>query len=676
MNQSLWYCNKTLTQNGYEPVDLIESPRLWENGQKVQTTFGAGIIIDFDPLNDLYDVELDWRPLDQQIEDYEQEIKEKDRDSKNSMSKRIERNTQTLQTVEEEDETNYLSPATSFETSKHSSKQSLPGMEKSSSGKSLQETVIEHQPMSSTHDNEDDFLFVASDFDRKTESLDPAVDEITMLEGNGKARQKKINMVSHKPFSAELETKKAALRSRHRAKISGRNIFKYTIPKLPRMKDDKNRSKFSFWSTDSLKGTVDGFESVKAKSRQGLSTGERVSTPYGLGFVVEHRQKSNIVVVDMSGPWKARAYLQESNVARDSSGFFGNILRQFSTTADKTSSPKSKSKTELDVGVVVQTPFGQGLITRSLPFKKEPSSSGSRASMTNEVAIIAISLKSWTLRDGSHPKLYCTVDAAKDWKNKNSISTLSHNRENSLFNVIGTLGSIVSGTVESLIKIRVPREIEAPAIKTDIPKFERYYKDGAAVNTSYGDGVVCSFRSSDGFYTVNLMRCGKVFATAYLHDDSMSYRLAKGCVEGYPVLTKFGSGVLHSVNPTTGVHNVTVPSFRAYLYLQPDQVIKPLKAAVGEDVSTPYGEGKVIKYRLLDDIYEIKLSWSNSVLFATASTFDRIDDRMEDKGGFGMNWILQFFYSREDGKDEGPQRSRSNSFSMLSQSGVSAKSAR
>jgi hypothetical protein len=151
----------------------------------------------------------------------------------------------------------------------------------------------------------------------------------------------------------------------------------------------------------------------------------------------------------------------------------------------------------------------------------------------------------------------------------------------------------------------------------------------------------------------------------------MSYRLAKGCVEGYPVLTTFGSGVLHSVNPTTGVHNVTIPTYNAVLYLQPNQVIRPLKAAVGEDVSTPYGEGKVLKYRLFDDIYEIKLSWGNTMLYATAKTFDRIDDRMEDKGGFGMNWILQFFYSREDGKEEGPQRSRSNSFSMLSQSGVS-----
>jgi hypothetical protein len=655
----------------------------------VQTTFGVGTIIDFDPVNDLYDVELDWRPLDQQIKDaLEAESKQTDRDSSDetndSMPKLIERNTQTLQTVEEEDESNYLSPATSFDASKQSSKQSLHGMEKSGSGKSLPETVIEDQP-TVLSPAADDFVFDAAEFDLKAVSPSPTLDGTTSSNEtiNQQQREIKHDIASHIPSSintqvAEVVSKNASIKGRYRAKISGRNITKYSIPKLPKTKDDKNRSKFSFWSTNSLKITLDGHDAAKSKSKHFLTTGERVSTPYGLGFVVEHRKKTNIVVVDMSGSWKARAYLHESDVARDSSGFFGSILRQFSTTQGDKSPRKRSSKAELEVGLIVHTPFGEGIIARTRSLKKETQLKQSTPSLTprlstTDVSTIAISVKSWTLRDGSHPTLYCTPEAAKEWKDKKGVTTPGHNRESSLFSVIGTL---VSGTVESLKKIRVPREIEAPPIKQEAPKFERYYKDGAAVTTSYGDGMVCAFRVSDGFYTVKLMKCRKVFAIAFLQDDSMSYRLAKGCVEGYPVLTKFGSGVLHSVNPTTGVHNVTVPSYGAVLYLQPDQVIRPLKAAVGEDVSTPYGEGKVLKYRLTDDLYEIKLSWGGAVLYATASTFDRIDDRLEETGGFGMNWILQFFYSREDGKDSGPQRSRSNSFSMLSQSGVSVKSAR
>ena len=257
-----------------------------------------------------------------------------------------------------------------------------------------------------------------------------------------------------------------------------------------------------------------------------------------------------------------------------------------------------------------------------------------------------------------------------------------HKRENSyLYSVLGSLVSgtveAVSGTVESLKKITVPRVIETPISKIESRKYERYYKDGAAVTTAYGDGTVQSFRESDGFYVVSLLlKFGKksAFGNAYLREDSMSYRLARGCVEGYPVMTTFGSGVLQSVNPTTGVHNVIIQSFGAICYLQPDQVLRPMKAAVGEDVSTPYGEGKVYKFRLADGKYEIMLSWG-SMLYAKAETFDRIDDRLEDKGGFGMGWILKFFYSREESKEVGPQRSRtnsvSNSFSMLSQSGIS-----
>jgi hypothetical protein len=246
--------------------------------------------------------------------------------------------------------------------------------------------------------------------------------------------------------------------------------------------------------------------------------------------------------------------------------------------------------------------------------------------------------------------------------------------------MLSVIGSLLSGTVESLKKIRVPREIETP-IKVETRKFERYYKDGAAVTTTYGYGTVKGFRESDGFYTVSLlMKSGKAFGTAYLLEDSMSYRLAEGCVEGYPVMTTYGSGVLQSVNPTTGVHTVMIPSFGAMCYLQPGQVLCPLKAAVGEDVSTSYGEGKVTRYRLSDDKYEIKLAWgNNAMLYAKADTFDRIDDRLEDKGGFGMGWILKLFYSREEVKEEEAtsQRSRSNSLhsvSVLSESGVSMRS--
>mmetsp|Transcript_40090 Transcript_40090/g.84174 ORF Transcript_40090/g.84174 Transcript_40090/m.84174 type:complete len:1284 (+) Transcript_40090:51-3902(+) len=684
LNQSLWRCNKVLNWNGEEPVPLIENPRQWEDGEKVRTSYGIGVIKGFDPMWDLYQVELDLRPLDQQLKEYEEQEAAKNeaadaREHLRSLNSKTDRN-QTLQTVVEEDETNYLSPSTSFDASKKSSRQSLTGLDQgiipplpTDEGNTLPPTP------ESTSGHE--FIFEADIFDRKTAvSPQPTLDETTGASTLDDSNAKSINNVtSPVPSSVGakemMSQKNPFVRGKYFAKIQGKDITKFTPPSLPNLpKDDKSRSKFSFWASDSVKGTVDAYVD---KSKTKFSPGEKVATPYGVGVVVEHRVNTRIVVVNMSGPWSAKAYLQENVVRREGAGFLGTILRQFASSGQ--ASPKhSKKERQFPhvVGTPIYSPYGDGTVTRPLPVAKvkTPSSSpkaSSQGQASTPANTMAISLTSWVLRDGTHPTLYCTANSAEKWRNKTSSAKADgHQRESSLLSVIG---SLVSGTVESLKKIRVPREIETP-IKIQTPMFERYYRDGAAVTTAYGDGTVRAFRESDGFYIVALlMKSGYAFGTAYLREDSMSYRLARGCIEGYPVMTTYGSGVLQSVNPTTGVHNVFIPSFGAMCYLQPDKVLRPLKAASGEDVSTPYGEGKVCRYRLFDDTYEIQLKWgnNNTMLYAKAETFDRIDDRLEDKGGFGMGWILKFFYSREEGKEEETQRSRSNSFSMLSQSGVS-----
>ena len=645
-------------------------------------------------------MELDLRPLDQQVKEYEEQeaLKKEAADARGALrtlgSKITDRN-KTLQTVVEEDESNYMSPATSFDASKKSSKQSLTGVEQMvmSTPKTIDEDPesLLPTPESSKHE----FIFDADVFDNKqSASPVPTLDETTgapTLDDKTTESTALGEGSNNKSTSSSAETEKRGSTSKKtpfhsgkfHARVQGKDITTYTPPALPKLPRDDKKSKFSFWETTSVKQ-----QTHVEKATTKFSQGEKVSTPYGIGVVVEHRQQTKIVVVDMSGPWSARAYLQETIVRREGAGFLGTILRQFSTAQ---ASPQRRASRDKErqfphiTGTAIYSPYGEGTVIRPLPLAKEkqpfltpsPKATKETPESTTVPNTIAIGLESWTLRDGRHPTLYCTVDNAEKWRSKSlAATTPGHNRESSILSVIG---SLVSGTVESLKKIRVPREIETP-FKIETHKFERYYKDGAAVTTAYGDGTVLSFRESDGFYVVSLLsKSGKVFGTAYLREDSMSYRLARGCIEGYPVMTTFGSGVLQSVNPTTGVHNVIIPSFGAICYLQPDQVLRPLKAAVGEDVSTPYGEGKVYRYRLADNKYEIKLGWgNNAMLYAKAETFDRIDDRLEDKGGFNMGFILKFFYSREDGKDEedGTQRSRSNSFSMLSQSGVSMKSLR
>ena len=108
------------------------------------------------------------------------------------------------------------------------------------------------------------------------------------------------------------------------------------------------------------------------------------------------------------------------------------------------------------------------------------------------------------------------------------------------------------------------------------------------------------------------------------------------------------------------------------MYLQPEAIVRPLKAAVGEEALTAYGEGTVEKYNVKTDIYTIKLKGWGAKLYTKAETFDRVRDSMRDKDGpFGMNWLLRFFFSKGSRPAEVVStRSRSNS--LVSGSGRSA----
>jgi len=123
---------------------------------------------------------------------------------------------------------------------------------------------------------------------------------------------------------------------------------------------------------------------------------------------------------------------------------------------------------------------------------------------------------------------------------------------------------------------------------------------------------------------------------------------------------------------SVGIHIVTVPSAGMVMYLQPEAILRPLKAAAGEEALTAYGEGTVERYNRQTDMYTIKLKGWGAKLYAKAETFDRVRDSMRDKDGpFGMNWLLRFFFSSNSSKglEGGPSRSRSNS--LVSGSGRS-----
>jgi hypothetical protein len=120
-----------------------------------------------------------------------------------------------------------------------------------------------------------------------------------------------------------------------------------------------------------------------------------------------------------------------------------------------------------------------------------------------------------------------------------------------LFSAFGTL---VSSSTFDFAGLRFSHKVKDE--ERTLPKVERYYRDSAAVSMVFGNGMVLGFREEDGFYHVSLIGwtlANGVHPSAWLQEVDISYQIAKGCQEGYPVLTTFGlTGTLESVQPTTG----------------------------------------------------------------------------------------------------------------------------
>uniref|UniRef100_A0A6T6FZ72 Uncharacterized protein n=1 Tax=Craspedostauros australis TaxID=1486917 RepID=A0A6T6FZ72_9STRA len=125
-----------------------------------------------------------------------------------------------------------------------------------------------------------------------------------------------------------------------------------------------------------------------------------------------------------------------------------------------------------------------------------------------------------------------------------------------------------------------------------------------------------------------------------------------------------------------GVHLVTCKSAGMVMYLQPDAVIQPLKAAVGEEVLTAYGDGIVESYSFQNNMYTIKLNGWGAKLYAVAETFDRVESSMRDRdGAFGMNWLVRIFFSSSL-PDKPAESTRSRSNSLVSAVSMRSQSAR
>jgi hypothetical protein len=625
LNQSIWSANKYLEANEYGAVDLIKAERHWKDGETVKTPYGNGIIRGFTPEFDRYDVELDWRPLDVQVNEHVQNLKEETARPKAAQEKRTAAPLETVVEADEvtDDEQDDLVKLGSTR------RPSSPFMGKSpprNNSKLLESTEKSEPVCPAIGPNESK---------RATSSHDSKVAASSMSDSSS------VSSISSDESNQGQKSGQSDRGLKVTASISGRSISKFIPPSLPKV-NKRTNPLFSFWVTTPVPKATEG---------------EKCTTPYGPATVVEHRIEQKIIVVDMIG-WTARAYLNEDdvNVVKEiKESLLSSFFRRQSSMGDP--APPKPLLFPYVQGTIVQTPYGEAKVIVPLT----PPEDRSKAKKDDSDEIICLSITSWKLANNAHPKVYCTVKACQAWREAKGKEPKSSPNDG-LLSAFGTLVQSINREIfAGRLGTYKPKEEEQAA-----PKFKQYYCDSAAIATAFGSGRVINFRETDGFYRISLSSwtlANGEHPTAWLRGVDIRYQIAKGCQEGYPVLTTFGvSGILESVQPTTGVHIVSAPSARMVLYLQPGAIVRPLKAAVGEDALTAFGEGTIERYDLEHDTYVIKLNGWGAKLYAKAENFDRAVNSMRDRdGSSGMDWLLQFFFSSSSDSKKDGRRSRSNS---------------
>ena len=625
LNQAIWMANDFLLKNSELPVDLIKAEQQWEIGEKVKTPYGIAIVQAFDAVYNIYDVLLDWRPLDVQVTEYTTEKSRASTGTPISRGHSIPppRAQPPLSTVEENDDEDIHAAEVPLVGSNVVATDRVDGLNspKQEVGESSAECSFSG-PVRPPHPQHASLLSTVLIPDTHVTAA-----SITMEPTNMSNTQQVSDVVGPED-NASTPTLKV------RAQVYGKFISKYTPPTLPMLESKKKASSslFPFLTKTPEKPPI-------------FRKGSEVATPIGPGVVLAYREKSGIVVVDMVG-WAATGYFQEGKVKhRIPKSLLSSILRQLSSGVE--GQPKQPDF-PFAIGTQISTPFGQAKFIR-------PLGTGKKLKEVPRIETIGLRLESWKLSNGSHPMLYCTITTAQRWKDKKPEDGIS---------LMSTFNTLVSSSISSSRTLFVPFLVQSKKPFVEVPKvFKRFYRDAAAVSTKYGSGRVLTFRESDGFYEVSLSQWtlanGKT-AKAYLRTDDMTHRI-RDCHEGCRVLTSLGlTGNLASIEPTTGVYIVTIPSAGLVCYLQPESIVRSVNAQCGDRVVSPYGEGEVYHYNPLNDIYSILLTKWNARLYACGNSFDRINDGVAPASGSvsGVDWLFNFLFFRPP---EAATRSRSNS---------------
>ena len=449
---------------------MIHAEQRFFVGEKIKTPYGSGRIVSFDPIYDLYEVELDWRPLDVQLLEHSAEIKKAVivRPKQNNMVTPSQRSSilPTVVETDEADEEVIVALIAPTSTGEPESYDKNPIEEVEEEDRSLDGAGITQEGGQSSSETPE-----SRGLPRRCHSLPPeALSTLPPLSRS----DSDLSAVSLPepgeaivlPTTTQLVAGAAeSVPFRVHARVRGSCLSKYSAPVLPKIKEGRG-ALFPF-----LQSSTSGLDATKSVSLV-YKKGDRCSTPYGPAKILDHRQKDGIVEVEMIG-WQATAYLQEADIKVIPKSLLGSLIRQLSSNEKE--KPLEFPYAE---GTLIATPYGKGKIIRPLP---RPNAK--RIPSVKTQPSIGISLVSWTLTDGSHPTLYCTEESARAWKERKFENQASF---------FSTLGLLVGESTRTLLEpFLVPKQ---QTVAEPAKAFARYYKDAAAVTTPFGNGVVRSFR--------------------------------------------------------------------------------------------------------------------------------------------------------------------------------------
>jgi len=610
-NQGIFRANQYLEGCGEETSEYIRAERIWQDGQFVRTPFGLAVVRSFDNVWNMYEVVLDWRPLDNQVASH---------------------NEKQLHKLKTQMDLNPIVPLSS--ASKNANGQNDNGVKHLETVMEFPE--LEDNPTESKEEIEDDLHDLAEDkqekhADAKMEySGEDQMFDSPMSFDTGFSSSENVN---HERFTFAATTATADLKPE--ALRDYRITFNTNIKTSNNINGEPTQESNDKHESAALPPPIDTSEDPSTEKPK----------PPGMTFP---RNNAGIFYAKIHCRCISQYSPPSLPIIKKSKKEGGGLFKVRSVNA-RPASPKTPEFPH-DVNSLADTPFGHGKVFRPLP---RPPKGVEEASTT---AMVGIYLTSWTLADGSHPKLYCTSLSMDLWKQQNPSRKKTKGNIASVF-------ALVSKTVRRIAKSSTVAESKAP----ERLLFKRYYKDGAIVMTPLGYGQVQAFRQIDGFYVISLVSwtmVGSCHPVAYYNKDSLSDGIAAGCHERYPVLTSLNlTGILISVEPTTGVHIVSIVSVPNMIcYLQCDHVLRPIKAAVGENVLTPYGEGIVMRYNVCSDTYKIKFAKWDAAVYCKGEGFDRVAEGNFNSGFslrsmLGLGWLL----GNMNGDEGWSQRSRSNS---------------